>query len=709
MINRREIAFVPCALLLLVGFARSTPAQCAEQPTEPQDDGGDHSDAEGNEESDNSEPPETRVVDIAEEDEVVVTATRRNSPLKDVPAMVTVVGHDELEHAPHETLDEHLQRIPSVSHSREHHAECGPGRDITLRGIHDQKRTLVLLDGIPVNDAITGAVNWSMIPPDAVERVEVVRGPMSALYGSGAMGGVINIITRTPRRPNETSFGGSYGSLDSAAASLRQGGMFDNVGYLAAGRIYRTDGYVQAAEDQDYHTPNARTDLSLLGKFLVFPDERSLLTFRISYVNEDYSRGIRTDDQNNSVAALSLTYGRVTRQDINLTGSLYGRYMTREVDLGAPPVYLDHDHTEFDDVKEVGQLFQVDFPVAGFNTVSVGIDSSYATMDRRNEYDLVERVSSAEGNQLSVSLFAQDELTIGKPRTRLIVTPGVRVDYSRAGDGASVDTNPAPNPAVDETYPDRAWVAVNPKVSAVFRHADSTSIRASVGRSFASPTLFELYTVFTRGPMLLYGNPELDPESAWSVDVGVDQWFHDNFLGRLSGYYTRGEEFIGTRMVDGNPLQLQMDNITAVQILGGDVELQLDLASMWSFYGGYTINQSTVLEDDSDATIEGNQLPFEPLHRARLGVVFHYQEWVHVDLSARYSGASFTDIENTEETMLDHHLSLDLAVSGALFGLVRWKFAFRNLLNHEYDIYSVPTQTSVAPGFLFDGHLALTF
>jgi iron complex outermembrane receptor protein len=641
--------------------------------------------------------------------ETVVSATRMETEWKKAPTMVTVIGGEEIEKVPQQTVDDLLKRVPSISFSREHVAECGPGRDVTLLGIHEQKRTLVLVDGIPVNDGINGSVNWSLVPVESVERIELVLGPMSALYGSGAMGGVVNIVTKKPEDANDTLIKAGYGNLDTTTATLLQGGMFEKGGYLVGANLFKTEGYVQAKEDQEYFTKNARTDMGLMGHFYVFPDLYSSLSLRINLVNEDFSRGIRTDEQNNAVALMSLTYELSTASGAHLTAAAYAQLMKREVDLGARPDYSELEHTEFDDSLKVGVMFSTDFEVAGFNTISVGADASFSLMDKHNEYFLVEREASAEGNQLFASLFAQDEMEFDIDEHEVLLTPGVRLDFSRSGDGRSEDTNPAPNPPVDEVYQDRSWVAVNPKLALVYRFRDSTTLRASVGRSFAAPTLFELYTVFTRGPLLLYGNPELDPESAWTGQIGLDQWFTEGFYGRVNVSYSRGTDFIGSRIVDGDPMQLMMDNITEVQILGVDCVLDYTISSMWSLYGGYTFTWSTVVEDVTDESLEGNELPFSPMHRARLGIVFQYLEWIAADLSVRYEGERYTAFENTEESLLGDHFSLNLGLSGRVVDQVSWSLSFENMLDQEYDIYSVPPVPAAAPGFLVHGSVALEF
>jgi outer membrane receptor protein involved in Fe transport len=440
---------------------------------------------------------------------------------------------------------------------------------------------------------------------------------------------------------------------------------------------------------------------------VVFPDARSRLTGSVDYVTEEDSRGIRTDRQNNQTLAAALRYERRHDNGLRLDASAHARLLWRKVELGARPDFSVRDHVERDDGMRFGQSFQADFPLAGFNTISVGIDMTQSVMKRKNDYDLVERDSRARGKQLGASIFAQDEMRFPFGKHVLLVTPGVRLDYLRSYDGSSVDSAPGPNPPVDEDYPDRAWVAANPKLALVYRYDDWTTVRVSAGRSFAAPTLFELHTVFTRGPLLLYGNPDLDPETSWSAELGIDQRLGPGLLARATGYYTRGFDFIGYRDLGNN--QSRLDNITEIQVVGVDTELRFDPHPMWSIYGGYTFNRSTVVKDLADAAIEGNRLPFEPVHRARLGVVFRYLEWVAVDLAARYEGERDVDLENTAATRLDDHFTLDLGLSGRFLDHVGWALAFENLLNRKYDVYSVPTEASEAPGFQVRGSLSFSF
>lgn len=638
-------------------------------------------------------------------DDMVVTANRRESTLRTAPAMVTVISGEELTQASEITVDDYLKRISSVSHSRTHIAECGPGRDITLRGIQDQKRTLVLVDGIPFNDGQGGSVNWSIIPKEMVDRIEIVRGPMSALYGSGAMGGVINIITKKPDIVDGTTISGSYGSLNTFTTSIFNAGMINNdSGYLLGGKLYQTDGYVQAIEKESYYVENERKDISLIGKYQTAINDGSILSFGINYADEDYSRGILLTDQINRTLLLTASYESWLKDGVDFSVSGYINSLDREVILSARPTYDNHDHTEKDKAIKYGQLFQLNNEIEENHLLSVGFDSSITKMDKENVY-VADRDANAEGTQILLSLFIQDEISFIQGKHKLIFTPGFRVDYSKSSDGKSVDTNPGMGrAAVDIEYEDRSWSAFNPKLSLVDNIGNSTTIRASVGKSFAAPTLFSLYTVFSRGPSLLYGNPELDPEEAWSAEVGIDHYFSKNVLLRAAAYHTKSKNFIGYRSLSA--FESQADNITGVKVSGIDFELHWKISSNWKLHSAYTNNRSTVAEDDTDSDIVGNYLPFVPKQKANIGVNVKVFDGILIDLNARYEGDRYDDYDNDESAVKDEYVSLDLALSGKINSNVVWTLTFENLLDENYDIYSVPPIPAEAPGLLVNASMS---
>ncbi|NTU43815.1 MAG: TonB-dependent receptor, partial [Nitrospirales bacterium] len=178
-------------------------------------------------------------------DEIVVSATKTEKSLADVPASVTVVTKEDLKKKNYVNLNEALETIAGVF-SYEGRGIATTSPVVNLRWFHGHMRTLIMVNGQPISPNLYGMalVHWSAIPVDDVERIEVVRGPSSALYGGDAVGGVINIITKCPEKFEATVRTG-YGSDDTYKIHLSTGlKLRDNLNLFLGYDKKRTDGYV---------------------------------------------------------------------------------------------------------------------------------------------------------------------------------------------------------------------------------------------------------------------------------------------------------------------------------------------------------------------------------------------------------------------------------------------------------------------------------
>ncbi|MCD6295199.1 MAG: TonB-dependent receptor, partial [Deltaproteobacteria bacterium] len=143
-------------------------------------------------------------------DEIVVTATKTEKKIEDVPGSVTVITAEEMELRNMDTVDDALSNMKGTFTKR-NKGLMDSTSSVNMRGFKGNQYTLVLLDGQPLNDAYTGGVEWGSLLVSDIERIEVVRGAASALYGGNAMGGVISMITKTPQKL-EASITGGYGT-----------------------------------------------------------------------------------------------------------------------------------------------------------------------------------------------------------------------------------------------------------------------------------------------------------------------------------------------------------------------------------------------------------------------------------------------------------------------------------------------------------------
>src|SRR5262245_5303974 len=207
---------------------------------------------------------------------VVVTATRLEQKINDVPASVTVLGRQDVSQSPYQAVDDLLRQVPGFSLFRRTSSLVShpTTQGVSLRGIGPSgaSRALVLLDGVPINDPFGGWVYWDKIPLQSIEQIEVVRGGGSSVWGNYALSGVVNIITR---RPTERAvyFDGSYGNhntvnLDLLATEARgpfrlsvEGSYFDTDGYPIVSVSRR--GGIDIDAYSTHQTYNGRTELVL--------------------------------------------------------------------------------------------------------------------------------------------------------------------------------------------------------------------------------------------------------------------------------------------------------------------------------------------------------------------------------------------------------------------------------------------------------------
>jgi len=180
--------------------------------------------------------------DTAAIKEIIVTATKTPQEIENVPASASVVTREDISKRNIQALDQALRELPGVFERR------GKGlmdtlAHISLRGLPGKERTAILLDGLPLNDSYTNSVEWAGLPVESVEQIEVVRGPVSALYGGNAMGGVVNIITRMPEK-QEILVKAGYGTDQTWSTRLGYGNkVLDKISFRLGAEYLDTDGY----------------------------------------------------------------------------------------------------------------------------------------------------------------------------------------------------------------------------------------------------------------------------------------------------------------------------------------------------------------------------------------------------------------------------------------------------------------------------------
>ena len=222
---------------------------------------------------------------------VVVTPTRSEQRLGDLPASVSVLSSERIEMSPALTSDDVLRQIPSFSLFRRANAIAAQPttQGVSLRGIgpSGQSRTLVLLDGVPFNDPFGGWVYWTRVPLESVDRIEVTEDSASSLYGNYAMGGVINIVTARPTR-RMVELKPQYGNKNSPKFDFLATDRWNDLGVAVDGSFFNTDGYPIVTTEAGPIDNNANVEYRNIATRLEYvPNDHFSGFFRAGYFTED--------------------------------------------------------------------------------------------------------------------------------------------------------------------------------------------------------------------------------------------------------------------------------------------------------------------------------------------------------------------------------------------------------------------------------------
>ncbi|MFH1620129.1 MAG: TonB-dependent receptor [bacterium] len=629
---------------------------------------------------------------------VVITASRSPSLLKDVPANVSVVEKEAIKKSHSRTIDEALAReVGSVDVDSPGFSQTRT-RQVTLRGGGDQSRTLVLLDGVPVQDNVQGWANWNLVNLDSIDRVEVVPGPVSSLYGSGGMGGVINIVTRVPELSSETSAAVSYGSLNSKSLDLFQGGKSGRFSYSVAGRAYHTDGYVAEKTPAGFNVKRARNAQNVFSKLVFRPEDDSSLTAAIAYGHEKVIRGRQFSNFDLTDILGYAAYAKKSG-NIDFLARVNALYNFVELEKDKPPTRAFLDSVEGIRMVTLGGSMQADNQTEKWGKIALGVDGKFSTLESNGEYKTSVRSLKATGRQTALSPFLRDEVRFldGK----LIATLGGRLDWFRTYNGSELDTL-----TTKASYSANEHYAFSPSAGLVWRLNDKTSLRTAAGKAFQiSPIAFLYRTSLNPDFGTINPNPKMKPETVWSYEAGADWKPVSALLARLTLYYTQGTDFTSVRIITPGTLA-QYDNVASVQTRGAEAKLRWKLASEWSSSLTYTYNRARITADAVSTNV-GHDFLNSPRSKFAWGMDYDNPKIFAATSRLRYKDKMFADIENKIPARA--YWTMDVGISRKI-GKLEARLDIENLFNRHYDVLDLKIPTALTdPGRLVSGSLRLAF
>lgn len=635
--------------------------------------------------------------------QVVVTEARTATPFSETPLSVTQLTSTDVLATPALTLDDKLRQVPGFSLFRRSSSRIANPTTlgVSLRGLGNgsgTSRALVLEDSIPLADPFGSWIYWDRVPEEAVSDVEVMQEGASSLYGSSALAGVLQFLSKPAPPQFGASIQVSYGNQNSPDLSFWTGGQIGKWESTFAGDLFHTDGYVLVPEPERGSIDNRAGSQHGTADWMIGRKigNKSEIFGRGWYMDDTRLNG--TPDQKNGIRLVEGALG--ANLDAGGAGTFtlrfYGVAETYHQTFSS--VAANRDSEVLTDVQDVpaqggggsavwtrhlGSRQQL---VAGFDeheeighsneVMFSGVNGSHT----KNTF--------VGGHQLTVGFFGEDLIQLAPSWT---LTLSARWDDWRNFD-AELKCKAFTTPCAALTlYPNRSYDAFDPRAAIIHQFNSHVSWSASVYRAFRAPTLNELYRSFRQGTVTTDGNPTLRAERLTGTETGVD-------LNTLSGRMEIRGTFFYNQVV--NPVS----NVPCTAVIQycvvattGTTQLRenlgrtaapgFELDGIWKItrqvqlVAGYQYVDATVLSAPGQG-LAGLWVAQVPHNVITFQGRYTNPRIVDVSLEGRMVGAQFDDAQNVFR--MDRFFVLDAQASRPMGRGTELFAAVENLLNDKY-------------------------
>ncbi len=597
-------------------------------------------------------------------EQIVVTGTKTPHTLKDTPVETVLVDREEISRSNAQNVMDVLKSIPGVSASVHDDTFGTYTWNAKMRGLSfNDGYALILIDGQrSMGCGQSGGmgeygIGINQIPVEMIERIEVVKGPGSALYGSDAMAGVINIITRKTPKKQTGGAGAAYGwykvkerTVNGAVQEPSDADRHQSQVYTWFGdRPYEKMGYLlQYNYENAQDSGQTRIDSnrhSFMAKLDAQPADRINLFSKIEV--SDYEKKDDREEESSRFSA-GMEWRPGDEHFLSIKGYTYNW------DFKHGFINKTHGY-KYGDIAYHQMEVQYTWYFSQMHALTSGAEFQRQAIDFR--------IENQDGSMVSVdedvdvfSVYLQDEIMLWDGKISLV--PGIRYDdHSTFGS------------------------EFNPKFSAMYQVFDATTLRFSVGRAFKSPTIRQLYydAPYKHGNYYNQSNPDLKPETAIAYSAGVEQWLLDKrFMFSLGCFRNDVDDMVivedtGT-LYNGLPLQIYR-NVNKAMIQGLEILSKAWLGENFSLSLSYTYT-------DSENKENGKNLTYTPEHQFSLTPAYDLSSY-GVGMSATLSAYSkqYTNTANTSQ--LDDHTVVDAKIYKQLGKAAKLSFEADNIFDSD--------------------------
>ncbi len=651
-------------------------------------------------------------------EQIVVSATRSEIRLSETPGSMVQLSKADVVASPSLTVDDMLRQVPGFSLFRRSSSRTAnpTSQGVSLRGLgaSGPSRALVLEDEIPLMDPFGGWVYWDRIPPMEVSSVEVFRGGTSNLYGSDAMGGVVQFISREAEGP-AFSLETSYGNEQTPNVSLWAGDTIGKWDFNGATDLFRSDGYILVPSSQrgNVDTPanseHATVDFGI--GYRLSPNAKVLA--KGNFYDEFRNNGtpIQTNDTQIEEGSVGLDqqFGASNSLSLRIFGDAEGynqRFSSIASDRSSESL-TDIQHVPAQQLEGTAQWTHA---LGKIQTVIVGSDLQevIGSSDEQLFSSGIHTANSiAGGRQRAFGFFGEDIFQLHQKWTVIL---GARFDDWWNLDGSTVRIPiSTPGSLIGTAYPDRGDIAFNPRLSVLRSLKRNVSVTASVYRSFRAPTLNELYRSFRLGNVLTNSNAGLEAEHLTGAEAGVNaNGFHQKVELRGTFFWSDIVNPIENVTISSTSslITRRRQNLGRTRSRGVELDSVLHVNKNIQFSAGYAYTDATVVSFPASSSLLGLDIPEVPRHTFTWEGRYWNPKILLLSVQGRFVGKQFDDDQNL--LPLDSFYTMDFLVGRSLTKNLEIFAAAENMLNQQYMVARTPI-TNLGPPILFRAGLRLNF
>ena len=637
---------------------------------------------------------------FAQDDAVVVTATRFPEKQLEHPVGITVITREQIANSTAATLPDLLSRYAGIN-TRNSSGSADVSIDLRGFGMSGDQNTLVLLDGQRLNDIELTTVSWSAIPLDAIERVEIQRGGGAVLYGAGASGGTINIITRSPIAGDKSAtVSSSYGSYSTNELRGTVNVAGANTGFSLTANQYNSD---------NYRVNNRLEQGNVLGD-LRWTGDRAGLVLKFGLDNQNLRLpGVRTAAQLETDPRGSATPRDYSGRD-GKNAALTARYEFDKFNVAADLSYRDTGRTAFFDnylgafgsppsyINTRGKVWAFDprakipFQLLGrANTLIVGMDVDYWDYLSVRSTDIATQnapVANIAATQRDRAFYVQNHTAI-TDATKL--TLGVRVQ--QVDISANDRVNPASAANASQTRSPRAWEA-----ALGHNFSPALALYGKLGASFRSATVDEIYNQFGVCDAVTFvcssAITPLEPQTSRDHEIGLEyKTDREHLRASLYRMDLRNE-------IHFNAITFSNMNLSPTRREGLELEGSRKLGERFDLFASYTHARAVFREgmyngfDPSflpiSVDLSGRNVPLVPRNSAKLGLTWQLAHKTRLSGALGYVGKQYFDNDqaNTYPGQMPSFITADAKLSHVA-GPWTLTLAGNNLTDKKYYTYAI--------------------